>query len=222
MPDHDTKPTPPSGMPAAVAATSVAKPSVDTAEIAAPKSEATIVILAALDGLRGEVSSRFERLETTTAAHGEALKTLANQVSEHTKNIADQSSALTSVAKSAAVAAELSAQALSKVNTAQDEAKKMVESAMAIQKGAIESAVRVAVQPILDDVERQNEALGAVVNELGIEDRVELGRKVVPGEKTPETALKKIDKRAKHSTLVQLVIAVGVIVNALWQLIQHH
>lgn len=220
MPGPDNKPTPLSGMPAAVAATSAAKPSVE-GEISAPKSEGTLVILAALDNVRTEFSARLDRVENEQAKLGGTVKTLINQVAQHDKNIAEQASAITSIAKSAAVAAELSAQALSKVSTAQDEARKMVESAMVIQKGAIEAAVAQAVDPIMKDVVRTTEAIGAVVNELGIEDRVQLGRNVPPGEKTPTTALKKLDTRAKHSSVVQFVIAVGVIVNALWQLLQH-
>lgn len=232
MPGSETKPTPASGMPAAMAATSAAKPSLD--EISAPRSE-TGTILLAIAELRTEFIGRFEHLEKTTAdlknstaQHAHALGTLTNQVAEHTKNIADQASAITSIAKSAATAAELSAQALKGVNTAKDDTRKMVESAMAIQKGAIESTVREVVKPILDDVDglktsgaKQTEAVSAIVNELGIEDRVELGRDVKPGEKiTP--AFEKLEKRAKSSTIVQAIIAIGIVAELLSRVLTHH
>jgi ABC-type transporter Mla subunit MlaD len=219
----NTRPTPPSGIPAAVSAGSTAQPSVE--EITAPKSEATMVILAALDGVRTEFVGRMERLETTTAAHGDALKTLADQVNANTKNISEQATAITNVAKSAAVAAELSAQALAKVSTAQDDARKMVESAMAIQKGSIALAVTEAIQPVLNDVESLkasngplNEALGEIVNELGIEDRVALGREVKPGEKKPERTLRTLNKQTK---IVQVLVAAGMIAEAVIQILKH-
>lgn len=219
----DPKPTPVSGMPAAVAATSAAQPSKRTEEIRAPKSEAS-EILAAVHELRDEVTKRFERLETTQGSHGDTLRTLTNQVAENTKHITELTSAQVSVAKSAAVAADLSAQALAKANTSQDDARKMVESAMTIQKGAIASAVTEAVRPIQGDVDKTTEAVSAIVNELGIEDRVQLGREVKPGEKTPTTALKKLESRSKNSQAVQVIVAIGVIVNALYQLLSsgHH
>lgn len=68
------------------------------------------------------------------------------------------------------------------------------------------------------------EALGAIVEELGIEDRVKLGKTPRPGEK-PEPALAKIEKRAqnlevrvKSSTIVQAIIALGVIAGLLKQI----
>jgi uncharacterized coiled-coil protein SlyX len=220
------KPTPPSGMPAAVITTSP-KPLDD--EISAPKSEATAVILAALGDVRTEFVMRFERLETTTAAHGKTLVTLSDQVTQNTKNIADQATALTSVAESAAIAAKISAQALSRVGTVQDDTQKMVESAMAIQKGAIATAVKDAVKPLEKQAEQRekkleqsNEALGVVVEQLGVSDRVSLGANSKPGEKQPEPTLEKMEKRAKQSTIVQAIIALGVIAEVLSRVIGHH
>lgn len=53
----DTHPTPASGMPAAVAATSIARPSVALEEISAPKSDGALAILAALNELRADVQA---------------------------------------------------------------------------------------------------------------------------------------------------------------------
>jgi hypothetical protein len=201
MSEPDTRPTPASGTPAAVAATSAATPSSE--ELAAPKSESPAVLILIQDIQR-------------------TVKHLADEVTSHGRQLAELASAQISTAKAASAAAEIAAVALAKANSSQDENAKMVQSAMAIQKGAIETAVREAVQPILKDVERQNEALGAVVDELGIEDRVELGRKMKPGEKPPERALQKIERRAKSSTLVQLVISIAIIVQAIWSIATSH
>lgn len=177
----------------------------------APKGEATRAILAAIDRLRADVDTRLERVEQKVGSHDETLRTITNQVSDNTKQIAQQAEAITSVSKAAAIAAEISAQALARVNTAQDDARKMIESAMSIQTGAIAGAVRQAVEPIEEKARRQNEAIGAVIDELGLEDRVELGRKMKPGEAPPERALQQIDKRTKQARIVQLVLALGMI-----------
>lgn len=62
---------------------------------------------------------------------------------------------------------------------------------------------------------KQSEALGAIVEELGIQDRVELGPTPKPGEKKPKPVLEKLDRRARSSTIVQVIIALGVIASLL-------
>lgn len=61
-----------------------------------------------------------------------------------------------------------------------------------------------------------SEAVGAVVNELGIEDKVSLGRKLGPGEKA-DPKLEKLDKRSGVTLVANVIIAIGMVA----QLIQH-
>lgn len=198
----------------------------DTGEIRAPKGEATMVILAAIEDLRSDVDARFTtvdsrltNIERTQGGQGSTLQTLTNQVADHTIQLGKLADAQISTARAASSAAEMAAQALARSNTAQDDNRKMVEGAMAIQRGAIASAVAEAVKPMKADIDRQNEALGAVVNELGLEGQVALGREVKPGEPAPRRPLVTLEQRAKNSQLVQLVIAIGTIATALYQLL---
>ncbi len=147
-----THPTPISGMPAQVAATSIARPSLGAGEISAPKSEATIAILTAVNDLRSEVTRRFEAVETRQDQQATTLQRLANEVTENAKNMAEQAAALTRVSSSAAVASELAAKAMARSSSAQDDTQKMVESAMTIQKGAIAAAVTEALAPVITEV----------------------------------------------------------------------
>lgn len=240
MSGSELKPTPASGMPAAVAMKSHAPPPVDDEEIRAPKSVEASAILTALGEMRAEIqetrresNARFTHLENRVAD-------IAGKTEHNTKLIGEQAEALTRVASAAAKAADLALEAKQQVAKSPDETTKLVESAIRIHSSAIaatvDAAVQKAVQPLsakvgaleVQDVQREsmlkqsNEALGAVVDELGLEDRVELGRTVPPGEKPPERALKKIERRAKNSTLVQLVIAIGIIVSALLQQFSSH
>jgi hypothetical protein len=248
MSGQDTKPTPASGMPAAVAATSLAKPSVegdsDSDEIRAPRSELsgdlTARVLSTIEQVRDEGRERDKRIEARFAHLEGRLDEVVGKTDANTKNIGEQAGALTRVASAAAKAADLALEAKQAVAKAPDDTTKLVESAIRIHSLAIaqtvDAAVKSAVEPLASKVatieqreedrdkmhERTNQALGAVVDELGIEDKVELGREVKPGEEPPQPALKKLEKRAKSNTLVQFVIAVGVIVNALYQLLTTH
>lgn len=132
-----------------------------------PSGTATAdVILVALGGLRDEVrqtreesaqrgketAARLEKLEETASFHAQSLKRLTDEVTAHGKQISGIVDAQTSTARAASLAAELSAQAHAKVNAVHDETRKMVESAMEIQRGAITSAVGEAVKPLADDI----------------------------------------------------------------------
>ena len=251
MSGQDTRPTPVSGMPAVVAANPDAQPNGD--EIAAPRSTNASAILEALDGIRAEVQQTRDEARERDKAHEARFTRLESQIADvagktdgNTKLIGEQAEAITRVASAAAKAADLALEAKQATSRAPAEMQQLVESALRIHGAAaaasiaatVDESVQRAIQPLAQKVgqieqreeERDkqialsNEALGAVVDELGIEDRVELGRKAVPGEKKQERALKKLDTRAKHSTVVQFVIAVGVIVNALYQLLSsgHH
>ncbi len=196
-------------------------------DVASTKSEAS-AILAAVQELRSDFAVRFEQLEAKTDAQGKVLETLTAEVAVHHSQIAELAAAQVRTASASSAAAELAAQALAKINTVHDDTRKMVESAMTIQKGAIANAVKEAVQPVSDDVDllkksttAQNEALGEMVNQLGIEDRVSLGREVKPGEKRPEPAFEKLEKRARKSTLLQALVAAGVIAEAIARILHH-
>lgn len=184
MTDHDSKPTPPSGMPAAVAATPVAKPSVDDAGSA--PADSTVAILTAFEALRADVTTQVSRIESKTDAQGTALKHLTNEVASHGKQISDLAQAQVSTAKAAAAAAEIAAQSLAKANTSQDENAKMVQSAMLIQKDTIAAAVTTAVAPIASKVEglERNDADQAKTLDA---QNVELAALKKSGEKTETT-----------------------------------
>lgn len=147
MSDAHNIPTPASGIPAAVAAG-------ETPHL----NEATI-ILRAVEALRGDfethrgdLTTKFERLEAKTDAHAGALGNLTNEVAAHRSQLAELATAQVSTAKAASAAAEISAQALAKANSSQDENAKMVQSAMHIQKDAIAAAVTAAVAPVVENV----------------------------------------------------------------------
>lgn len=176
---------------------------------------------------------RFERLERTHTERFERLESnarhLTTEVAAHGKQLYALGEASVSTARAAAAAAEISAQALAKAGSVQDDARKMIESAMAIQKGSISHEVEAAVKPIAAKVdmletasEQCNEALGAVVEQLGVEDKVSLGREVKPGEAPPQPTLQKIERRARSSTIVQAVIALGMIADVLSRIVWPH
>jgi chromosome segregation ATPase len=77
------------------------------------------------------------------------------------------------------------------------------------------STLEAAVGETKAEVAKTNEGVGAIVNELGLEDRVALGREVKPGEPQPQRALQRLDDRAKRSTIVQALIAIGIILELL-------
>ncbi len=122
-----------------------------------------------LDGKIREDERRFERIEAKAEKTDGAVHTLQTEVTLHRSQIAEILEMQISVAKSASVAAELSALALAKSSTSSDDNRKMVESAMAIHGSAIAAAVTSAVRPLAVEVEdlkkndkTQNESLDAI------------------------------------------------------------
>lgn len=65
------------------------------------------------------------------------------------------------------------------------------------------------------------EAVGAVVEELGIAHRVELGR-TSKGDPAPIPKLEAVDKRSKNAQVIQAVIAIGVLADTLVNVIKHY
>ncbi len=99
------------------------------------------------------IVDRLDQHEERLAQHGSALTTLGTEVASHTSQLAKLAESQISVARSASIAAELAATALSKVNSSQDETRKMVESAMSIQSTSIAKAVTDALGPVVNEIE---------------------------------------------------------------------
>lgn len=59
---------------------------------------------------------------------------------------------------------------------------------------------------------RQSEALGAIVDELGIHDRVQLGKTVPPGTDKPKSALTKMSRAQKGGIVASVATGVVVVV----------
>ncbi len=211
-----THPTPPSGMPA-VRESRLPRENLD--EVRASKTSEAPEILAAVQSLRDDVSGRLTQIENQLEIQGKALFTLGTEVGQHRSQIAELASAQVSSAKAAAAAADIAAHALKTAHSSQDETTKMVQSAMEIQKGAIESAVQNAVDTSTKPL---SEAVGEIINELGVEDRVTLGRDVKPNEKRQKPTLQKLDARAARSSIVQIIIALGFIASLLERALSHH
>lgn len=215
MSGPDTHPTPALGM-AAVTATSEAKPS-DPGEASKPlSSDPTEKLLAAIEEVRDEAREREQRTDDRIARVERQLVEVTIKTDGNTKLIGEQAEAITRVASAAAKAADMALDAKQQVARAPDETTKLVESALRIHGASIaftvDAAVKTAVSPIREDVdslktdgEKQSEAVGAIINELGLEDRVELGREVKPGEKKPTRTLQKMARENKAGTGAALV-----------------
>lgn len=247
MSETDNRPTPASGIPAARATEPDAQPSEPSSEINMPAAQKVLNALEAIrdearerekrsDEREKRNDERFERIESAIVVIQAGLEDVRDETKQNTKNLGEQADALTRVASAAAKAADIGLQAKQVAGEASAQATQIVESAIRIHGASISvtvnDAVKNAVEPLKKDIEdirtrdterekmmkQSNEAVGAIVDELGLADRVELGRDVRPGDKKSEPALQKIEKRAKHSTLVQLIVAIGVIVELILKL----
>ena len=78
------------------------------------------------------------------------------------------------------------------------------------------------VSSLEGSIARTNEAVGAIVEELGIEDRVELGRQLKPGEAPPVPTLTKLDQRTKSNIWIQVAITLSVIAQIAERILNHH
>lgn len=239
MPDHkDTRPTPPSGIPSAsllIEATpsrnSVKRPTQESrADVPEPMSEAQ-EILVKLDGLKTDLTLQIGDL---AARHEHRLESIEKKQDafekETAKRFHDATDLISKVAGAATNAADVALKAQRTASETQSQAQAMIESALRMQSvglaAMVDTAVKNSFEPIAaqvqklaehdeaqsKDISKSNEALGAVVNELGIEDKVELGREVHPGEKRPQRTLRKIDRRI---TLVSVLGSVAIILECL-------
>jgi hypothetical protein len=136
--------------------------------------DGTEKLLQAIEAFRDEARVRDEKNEARFEehgvkldahgakldAHGAALSTLTAEVARHASQLFQLSEAQVGVAKSSAYAAELAARAMTMASTASDDTRKMVESAMVIQKDAIAGVVREVVAPVVTEIEtlRANDA----------------------------------------------------------------
>lgn len=204
--NDDDKPTPPAGMPAA----DMLDPTLES------KSDAgtdTAVILEAIGALRRDVDAQ---IGTLRAELRDTDKRLTNQIGE-------QASALTQVAKAAATAANMALEAKQTAGNATNEMQAMIEGALRIHDGSIaatiDASVKRAMEPIREENEaakaeraKGNEALGKLVETFGVEDQVQLGRNVKPGEPKPTPMIPKMSRETKAaavgSALAFLVIAI--------------
>ena len=173
-------------------------------------------LLAAIEEVRDEARERDKRVEARFSHLESQLADVVSKTDGNTKLIGEQAEAITRVASAAAKAADLGLEAKQQAARAPDDTSKMIESAMRIHRSSIadtvDIAVREAVQPISEKVDTQNEAVGAIVDELGLEDRVELGREVKPGEKPPVRTLKKMARENKTGTAAALLTFLAVVV----------
>lgn len=151
MSDHESKPTPPSGMPAVVAATHEAKTTEALSDATGQR------VLNAIAEMRTEarerdvkIDARFERLESS-------IEEVRAETKGNSKNIGEQADALTRVASAAAKAADLALEAKKQAANASDETTKVVESALRIHGASIamsvDQAVKASLAPLAADVE---------------------------------------------------------------------
>lgn len=160
-----------------------------------PEVDSTAVILAAISALRDQVGSLRTDMDDQI---GSLRRELRDTDQRLTGQIGEQAGALTQVAKAAATAANMALEAKQTANESQGHARSMIESAIRIHNSSISSTVDAAVKKA---VGKTNEAIGAIVDELGIEDRVELGRLVKPGEPKPVRTLTKVSRESKAAAL---------------------
>lgn len=71
-------------------------------------------------------------------------------------------------------------------------------------------------------IRKQEEAIGAIVNELGIADKVQLGDTIPPGAKKKMPALSKLSKENKGTLTASVFTTIGIVIQILWKLLEHH
>lgn len=247
MSDDDnvhTHPTPPSGTPVQRPTTFSTRPTIKQEEISAPRSSDS-AILQTLYRIEDKFDRKFEEQTATNQELRSAYRTIANEVSELKAGHTEMHKALVDTSAAAATAAKMALDALKINSSAQDETQKMVESAMRIQKGAISAEVKSALGPIEVELESLKtagaertvevkkivdtqasivEAQSAIVNELGIEDQVKLGRTVGPNEKLPPPTLRRMDRNAKWAAASAAATTGGLLIKLLIDLLasSHH
>lgn len=234
---HDPKPTPPSGMPTA-SLLDRATPHGD--EISASKSDATVAILAAIEGLRKETQATVGALRDDVDRRFEALEREARDESAQTaRRFAEQADAITSIAKACATAANMALEAKRETGEIKEDSRRMIESAFQIHRSSIvtvvESSVKSAISPIAGAVEelakreeaasseraKTNEAVGAIVNEIGLEDQVQLGSDVRPNDPAPKRLLKTTARDSKAAAYGSALAFVVIVIEIAVKLLGH-
>lgn len=181
MSESDTKPTPPSGMPAALAAKSDARPSLD--EISAPRNDASTAILAALEGLHRKVDNLakddeqirldFRRLEQRQAGTDEEVRLLREEVRKDRESRNDDKASLVATYEAMQRFVEASAKtnndAVERVMKANGEAATRFDAATQRFDAAVED-----VGKLKSENETQNRTLAEMG--LGIKTLIRIAR----------------------------------------------
>lgn len=137
-------------------------------------------------------------------------------VQDHTIRIKTLESALSSLEHQIEQIRSIMAEDRNTVRRALEEAavaRKQETEAVMAHMTKLEHALNSAGERRDGEIAKVTEAMSAVVDELGIEDRVELGRTLPKGEKA-KPRLQQIDsleRRAKSNQIVQIIIAIGFI-----------
>lgn len=77
------------------------------------------------------------------------------------------------------------------------------------------------VRTLEDKVDVNTEALSAIVDELGLEGKVKLGRSTPPGVKIT-SKLSKISRENKSGIAASVVTTILLIVQIIWKIMEHH
>lgn len=176
---------------------------------------------------------RFEAVEKTQRDMFDRMEQLATQQRQ-------TMSTSGAIERSANAAFELANRALKESDAAKDETRKMVESAMAINKTTIAETVGEVVKPITSDIEAlkgndtsqnttlaaQNAGIVLIAREMGVEEGLDpkLLESAPPQSNEDRRRLRgfsAMDRRLKSSTLVQIVIALAAIAAALKEVLGH-
>lgn len=89
-----------------------------------------------------------------------------------------------------------------------------------LQRAADQAATIIHVQQLESSIEDTREAVGAIVDELGIADRVKLGRSLPPGSKRQPTALAKVSRESKLGVIASTIATVVIIVKMVLELVK--
>lgn len=198
MTDDVRRETPASGTPAILVEASRRSPPGDTASIL----QAIEKLGDRMDAYERKNEQRLDSLEKNTERRFDGLE---RELAQHK---VEEAEARTRTASAAAKACETSYEALRQASTAKADVQSIVESALRIYGSSIGSivdgAVKKAIEPVtgkVDELETGqtdcNEALGEIVKELGLQDRVKLGPVVNPDDKPPVRLLPSVNQNTK-------------------------
>lgn len=89
-----------------------------------------------------------------------------------------------------------------------------------LKRAADLAATIIHVQQLESSIQDTREAVGAIVDELGISDRVKLGRTLPPGTKRQPTALAKVARENKLGAIASTVATVFIVVKMVLELLK--